>query len=190
MLLNCGVGEDCWESLGLQGDPTSPSKGNQSWIFIGSTDAEPETSIFWCEELTYLKRPWCWERLKVGEGDNRGWDDWMASLTQWTWIWVNSGSGWWTGRPGMLQSMRSQRVGNNWASGLNWKSRRSPGMSVGYFCKTWWWIEPIVNHSVFLLPGARELSVSFQVTCSTYCPVIWVITGLAGNIQLSHVKEP
>ena len=76
MLLNRGIGEDSWESLGLQGDPTSPSKGNQSWIFIGRTDAEAETPTLatWCEELTYLKRPWCWERLKVGgEGDNRDW---------------------------------------------------------------------------------------------------------------------
>ena len=130
-------------------------------------------------------KDWRWEEKGI-----TGWDDWMASLTQWTWVWVNSGSWWWTGRPGMLQSMRSQRVGNNWASGLNWKSRRSPGMSVGYFCKTWWWIEPIINHWVSLARCQHLLSVSFQVTCSTYSPVIWVITGLAGNIQLSHVKEP
>ena len=61
-----------------------------------------------CEELTHLKRPLCWERLKVGEVDDRGWDGWMASPTQWTWVWVNPGSWWWTGRPGMLQSMGSQ----------------------------------------------------------------------------------
>ena len=59
----------------------------------------------WCGELTHLKRLWCWRRLKAGEeGDNKGWDDWMASLTQWTWVWVNSGNWWWTGVPGMLQS--------------------------------------------------------------------------------------
>ena len=59
----------------------------------------------WCEELTHLKRPWCWERLKaVGEGDNRGWDGWMASLMLWTWVWASSGSWWWTGKPGVLQS--------------------------------------------------------------------------------------
>ena len=74
----------------------------------------------WCKELTHLKRPWCWERLKVeGERDDRGWDGWMASLTQWTWVWVNSGSWWWTGRPGVLQSMGSRRVGHNWATELN-----------------------------------------------------------------------
>ena len=88
----------CWRllrSLGLQGDPTSPFKGNQSWIFIGRTGAETETNTLatWCEELTHKKRPWCWERLKAGEGNNRGWDGWMASLSQWTWVWVNSGVG-------------------------------------------------------------------------------------------------
>ena len=77
----------------------------------------------WCEELTHWKSPWCWARLKVGrEGDDRGWDGWMASLTQCTWVWVNSGSWWWTGRPGMLQSMGSQRVGYCWATELNWFS--------------------------------------------------------------------
>ena len=71
--------------------------------------------------LTHLKRPWCWERLTTrGEGDDRGWDGWMASLTQWTWVWVNSRSWWWTGRPRVLQSMGSQRVGHDWATELNW----------------------------------------------------------------------
>ena len=72
-------------------------------------------------ELTHLKRSWCWERLRAGgEGDDRGWDGWMASLTQWTWVWVDSGSWCWTGRPGMLWFMGSQRVGHNWATELNW----------------------------------------------------------------------
>ena len=75
----------------------------------------------WCEELTHLKRSWCWERSKIGgEGDDRGWDGWMASLTQWTWVWVSSGSWWWTGKPGVLQSMGSQRVRHNWVTELNW----------------------------------------------------------------------
>ena len=74
-----------------------------------------------CEELTHWKRPWCWEGLGAGgEGDDREWDGWMASLTQWTWVWVNSGSWWWTGRPGMLWFMESQRVGHDWATELNW----------------------------------------------------------------------
>ena len=71
----------------------------------------------WCEELTRWKRPWCWERLKAGgEGDNRGWDGWMASLMWWTWVRVGSGNWWWTGRPGMLQSMESQRVRHDWVT--------------------------------------------------------------------------
>ena len=61
-----------------------------------------------------IKRPWCWEGLKTGEGDERGWDGWMASPTQWTWVWVNYGSWWWTGKPDVLQSMGSQRVGHDW----------------------------------------------------------------------------
>ena len=67
-----------------------------------------------------LERPWCWERLKVGgEGDDRGWDGWMASLTQWTWVWVDSQSWWWTGRPGILRFMGLQRVRHHWATELN-----------------------------------------------------------------------
>ena len=76
----------------------------------------------WCKELTHLKSPWCWERLRaVGEGDDRGWDGWMASPTRWTWVWVDSGSWWWTERPGVLQFMGSQRVRHNWATELNWR---------------------------------------------------------------------
>ena len=75
------------------------------------------TLATWWEELTHWKRPQCWERLKAGgEGDDRGWDGWMASLTQWTWVWENFGSWWWTGRPGVLQSMGLQRVGHDWAT--------------------------------------------------------------------------
>ena len=78
------------------------------------------TLATWYEELTHLKRPWYWERVRAGgEGDDRGWDGWMASPTQWTWVWVNSGSWWWTGRPGMLWFMGSQRIRHDWATGLN-----------------------------------------------------------------------
>ena len=79
------------------------------------------TLATWCEELTHLKRSWCWERLRAGgEGDNRGLDGWMASAIRWTWIWVDSGSWWWTGRPGVLWFMGSQRVGHDWMTELNW----------------------------------------------------------------------
>ena len=81
------------------------------------TDIEAETNILatWCEELTHLKRPWCWERLKAVEGDDRGKDVWMTSLTQWIGVWANSGRWRWTGKPGVLQSMRFRsrtRLGN------------------------------------------------------------------------------
>ena len=102
--------------------PVQP-KGNQSWIFTGRSDVEAETPILWPPdaEMTYLKSLWCWKRLKAGEeGDNRGWDAWIVSPTQWTWVWVNFGSWWWTGRPGMLQFIGSQRVGHDWATELNW----------------------------------------------------------------------
>ena len=95
------------ESLGLWGDPTSPSYRRsvlgvhwKDWCWSWNSNS----LATWCEELTHLKRPWCWERLRAGrEGDDRGWDGWMASLTRWTWFWVDSGSWWWTGRPGVLQ---------------------------------------------------------------------------------------
>ena len=74
----------------------------------------------WCEELTHWKRLWCWERLKAGHGDDRRWDVWMALPTWWTWVWASSRSWWRTGKPGMLQSVESQRVGHDWATELNW----------------------------------------------------------------------
>ena len=78
-----------------------------------------------CEEPTHWERPWCWEGLRAGgEGDDRGWDGWTASPTQWTWVSVNSGSWWWTGRPGVLGFMGSQRVRHNWATELNWWCER------------------------------------------------------------------
>ena len=79
-----------------------------------------------CEELTHWKRPWCWERPKAGrKGDDRGWDGWLSSLTRSTWVWVNSGSWWWTGRPGVLWFMGSQRVGHDWATDLFWCDEQS-----------------------------------------------------------------
>ena len=102
--------------------PVHP-KGDQSCVFIGRTDAEaetPNTLTTSCKELTHWKRPWCWEELRAGgEGDDRGWDGWMASLTQWTWVWVNYRSWWWTGRPGVLPFMELQRVRHDWATELN-----------------------------------------------------------------------
>ena len=139
MFLNCRVGEDSWKTLGLQGDSTTPS-WRKSVLNIHWNDWcwnwNSNTLATWCEELTHLKRPWCWGRLKArGEGDDRGyrgWDGWMASPTQWTWVWVNSRSWWWTGRPGVLQSMGSQRVKNNWVTELNWTESNVNGALLIY----------------------------------------------------------
>ena len=119
----------CWRKLEspLDCKEIKPvhSKGNQSWIFIGRTDAEAETPILWpSDKRSWLvgKKPWRWEKLKVGgEGDYRGWDGWMASLTLWSWVWVNSESWWCTGKPGVLQSMglQSQTWLSDWTV-LNW----------------------------------------------------------------------
>ena len=97
-------------------------KGNQSWVFIGRTDVEAENPILWPPDAKswLIWKDWCWERLRAGgEGGDRGWDGWMASLTWWTWVWVNSRCWWWTGRPGVLQFMGSQRVGHDWETELN-----------------------------------------------------------------------
>ena len=118
----------CWRRLLRV--PWTARRSNQSMVKEISLEGSLEvlmlklnssTLTTWCEELTHWKRCWRWERLKAGgEGDNRGWDGWMASLTQWTWVWVNSRSWWWTRRPGVLQSMGLQRVGHDWATELNW----------------------------------------------------------------------
>ena len=123
MLSKCGTGEDSWESLGQQGDKTSQSERKSTlnihwndWYWRWSSN----TLATWWEEPTHWKRPWCWERLRAGgEGGNRGWDGWMASLTQWIWIWANSGRYWRTGKPGMLQSMGLQRVRHDWVNNKN-----------------------------------------------------------------------
>ena len=100
------------------------TKGDQSWVLTGRTDAEAETPILWPPDVkswligkdSDAGRDWG----AGGKGDDRGWDGWMASPTQWTWVWVNSRSWWWTGRPGVLWFMGWQRVGHDWGTELNW----------------------------------------------------------------------
>ena len=88
----------------------------KDWCWSGNSN----TLATWCE-LTHWESPWCWKRLKAGgEGVNRGWDNWIASPTRWTWVWASSRSWWWTGKTGMLQFLGSQRVRHNWATELNW----------------------------------------------------------------------
>ena len=155
MLLNCGVGEDSWESLGLQGDPTCSSQRKlilnihwKDWYWSWSYN----TLATWRKELTHWKRPWCWERLKAeGEGGDRGWDGWMASPTPWTWVWASSGRWWWTGRPGVPQSLGSQRVRQDWATEhhqhCTWKLNKQ-----GDNTQPWHTPFPILNWSVAPCP--------------------------------------
>ena len=92
-------------------------------MFIGRTDAKAETPILWPPHVKswLIGKDSCQQGLGArGEGDDRGWDGWIASLTQWTWVWVNSGSWWWIRKPGVLRFMASQRVGHDWATELNW----------------------------------------------------------------------
>ena len=123
MLLNCVVGEDSWDfSLDSKENQLVHPKGNQAWIFIGRTDAEAGSPILWhlmWKADSLEKKPWCWERLKVGgEGDDRGWDGWMASTTQWTWIRASSGSWWWTVKPGDAAVSAVTRVWHDWRTDL------------------------------------------------------------------------
>ena len=145
MLLNCGVGEGSWESFGLQGDQPVYPKGDQSWVFIGGTDVEAETPILWhlmWRADSFEIFPWCWERLRAGEeGEDRGWDGWMASLTQWTWVCIDSGSWWWTVRPGVLWLMRSQRVGHDWATELHWTAYKLCDLGQVPFTSLSWKME-------------------------------------------------
>ena len=132
MLLNCGVGSR------LLRVPWTARRSNQSilkeisvhwkdWCWSWNSN----TSATWCEGLTHLKRPWCWERLRAGgKGNDRGWDGWMASPTQWTRAWINSRSWWWTGRPGVLWSMGLQSVGYDWATELNWTENSEIEMAI------------------------------------------------------------
>ena len=102
------------------------------------------TLATWSEELTHMKRPRCRERLNLwGEGDNRGWDGWMPSSTRWTWVSVDSGGWWWTGRPGVLRFMPSQRVGHDWATELNWTDALYI-FFTWYLCPHTFWVYRVV----------------------------------------------
>ena len=179
MLLNCDVGEDSWESLGPQGDPTSPSSRKpvlnihwKDWCCSWSSN----TLVSWCKELTQWKIPWCWERLKVGgEVDNRGWDGWITSPTQWRWASVNSRRYWRKGKPGVLQSMELQRFQHDW---INLTSSRvvvrgNVQVSPLFFCSYSWYAYS-ESHPVYLgrsldllwtLWGQLRLRSCFGATC-------------------------
>ena len=135
---------DCKES-----QPVHP-KGDQSWVFIGRTVAEAETPILWPPHAkSWLIAGRDEEEGAGGEGDDRGWDGWMASPTRWTWVWVNSRSWWWTGRPSVLRFMELQRVRHNWVTELNWTEH------LGHTCSVLWsppsdpWILGLIDCSNF-----------------------------------------
>ena len=118
----------CWRRL-LR-IPWTERRSNQSTLKEKSPEYSLERVMLkrklqclatWCKGLSHWKRSWFWERLKVeGEGDDRGWDGSMVSLTQWTWVWASSGRWWKTGEPGVLQSMGSQKFRHDWVTELNW----------------------------------------------------------------------
>ena len=144
-----------------------PQFHSQSWSF--------NALATWCEQLTHLKRPWCWERLKAGgEGDDRGSDGWMASPILWTWVWVNSGSWWWTGRTGVLQSMGSQKVGHDWVTELKLEGGAHLSKKVSYQYFT----HDVIRALIFLC-----LYHSLSPTPNKQNHTYWLSTGMQRNIS-------
>ena len=164
----------CWRRLLRV--PWTARRSNQSILKETSPGCSLEglmlklklhTLTTWCEELNHWERPWCWEGLGAeGEGDDGGWDGWMASPTWWTWVWVNSGSWWWIGRPGMLWFMGLQRVGHDWATELKWLVNRGmilleDGMYVALHGKF-----PII----WLICAIKHQAVQCSVECQLEAP--------------------
>ena len=135
------------------------------------------TLTTWCEELTHLKRSWCREKLKAGgEGDDRRWDGWMASSTRRAWVWVNSWSWWWTGRPGMLRSMELPRVWHDWVTKLNW----TDGCPVFTFLRN---LHTIFHcgYPIYLFPN--DAHVSFSPHPSQHLFIAFVIILFPTNVR-------
>ena len=159
MLLNCDVGEDSWESLGMQGDPTSPF-WRRSVLNIHWKDwcwsRNSNTLGTWWEELTHLKRPWCWVRLRAGgEGDHRGWDGWMASPTQWTRVRVGSGVD--VEQRGLvccsLWGLKESDITGDWNE-LNWNQIRT---TLSFCFITWTNLKSYMNSTFCSLCFKTEL---------------------------------
>ena len=142
------------------------------------------------QRTTHEKRTWCWERLRAGgEGDDRGWDGWMASPTQWTWVWVDSRSWWWRGRPGVLWFMGSQRVGHNWATELNWIEKNyysSIHISLG--CSLWlsFYTSEASPEWSNLIYWLKSLCASFKM----YCRDLFSFQGYMSNNLLGFLLYP
>ena len=203
MLLNCGFGEP----LGQQGDPTSQSSRksvlNIHWKdWCWSWSSNPLATWSW-------ERPWSWERLKAGgEGDNRGWDGWMVSLTRWTWVWASSGSWWWTGRPRVLQSThgveKSHTQLSNWTELSRYEIKittwskyqlvrmQEPWKTGGFLFtqhyKVTGWQTPSLFYSPIASPVPQFSSV--PQLCPTLCnPMNRSMPGLPVHHQLPEVTQ-
>ena len=155
MLLNCGVGECSWTTR----------RSNQSMLEEISSEYSLEGLMVKLKpqyfghlmQRTQWKRPWCWKRLKAGEGDDRRWEGWMTSPTCWTWVWASSGRWWWTGKPGVLQSVGSQRVGCDWATELNWMTSKEMLSFSAAKCEKALWrkvLRVVCEREDFAGPGA------------------------------------
>ena len=163
--------ENPWDSKEIK--PGNP-KGNQPWIFNGRTNAE--ALILWPPDAKswHWKSLWCWEKLKAGgEGDNRGWDDLMASLTQWTWVWASSGSRWWAGKPVVLQSMGLQRVGHDWATELKWTGEKVS--FTLYLMATTPFLENTDSKSLHQLHLQKSLCHSGKPAAYGWCDMMWTM---------------
>ena len=171
MLLNCGVGEDSWKSLGQQEIKPVNSKGNQFWIIIGRADAEAETPILWPPDT----KNWLNEKtlmlgmIESGRRRERQRTRWMASLMRWTWVWVSSGSWWWAGKPGVLQSMGSQNVGHDWVTELNCPRAHNPKPSGALKWMILTPVTPPVN-----LPSVNQRIMHQLITESATSSLTWV----------------
>ena len=142
---------DCREIQPLDQNDPNHSEGDQPWNFFERNDAKAEAPVLWPPHMKrwLIGKDSCWEGLRAGgEGDDREWDGWMASLTRWTWVWVNSCSWWWTGRPDVLQFMGSQRVGHDWANELNYLFRKHYS---GFWCYSNWQHRRRKKSHLFLL---------------------------------------
>ena len=130
---------------------------NGFWVIVGVL-MHSQSNSTWCEELTHLKRPWCWERLRAGgEEDDRGWDGWMIPPAEWTWDWVDSRNWWWTGRPGVLRFMGLQRVRrlSNWTELMKFQIFETWKLKI---CK---YSASHPNFSLFATPRVQFISKSY-----------------------------
>ena len=166
MLLNCGVGEDSWESF------WTARRSSQSILKEISPGCSLEGLMLKLKLQYFGHLMWRVDSLEKtlmlqglgagGERDNRRWGGWMASRTRCTWVWVNSGSWWWTGRPGVLQFMGSQRVGHDWATKLNWKR-----ISFVFFFQFIYWLETVKKLFIFIHKNSIAITLKWMAVIET-----------------------